>query len=247
MTTFLVLIHFKGSFIVLGHEVAKSLAKINACMSSLVTLQAGFIFPNRIDITDPRRNSTKEPLDLLPHTKHNKSLLRYVMALHDLRVELGTVETFHDPNVLKARSLAIGRVEEALQNVADEVGKRIQRPQLSRSKIEPAARSRTEKPHHIQFMDVTTHVPNSLPVPPLPSREVCRQIGDSSKFVKAFKEMAHKTTALQIDRLKAVARKNTTSRWDRELVELSKRWNHQVDQALRDVQRAHDSRRHRLS
>ncbi|KAG5351120.1 hypothetical protein C0989_007850 [Termitomyces sp. Mn162] len=214
-------------------------------MSSLAALQAGFTFPDHIDVTD--HGSTKEPLDRLPHTRHNKALLRHIMALQDLRVELSAVESFNDSSVRKSRSLAVGQVEQALHNVSNEVERHMNQSRLSRSKFKPFSRVRSERPDHVQFIDVTAHVPNSLPVPPLPSREVCRQIGGSTKFAKAFKEMAHKTTTLQIDRLKAVARGNTTSRWDRELVGLSKRWNHQVDQALRDVQREHDPRRHRLS
>ncbi|KAG6894880.1 hypothetical protein C0992_004189 [Termitomyces sp. T32_za158] len=141
------------------------------------------------------------------------------MALHDLRAELGAVESLNDSN----GNLTIFNVRSDIASL--ELFELIS----------------------IQVIDVTAHVPNSLPVPPLPSREVCRQVGGSSKFAKAFKEMAHKTTTLQMDRLKAVARGNTTSKWDRELVGLSKRWNHQVDQALQDVQREHGSRRHRLT
>ncbi|KAG6878066.1 hypothetical protein C0993_000166 [Termitomyces sp. T159_Od127] len=213
-------------------------------MSSLATLQAGFTFPDHIDIAD-HYSSTKDPLDLLPHTRNNKYLLEYIKDLHVLRVQLDAVKSFEDSNVRKSRSLAVGRVEEVLQIVRDEVAKRVKR---SRSKNKLFTQSRPGKSDHIQFLDVTAHLPNSLPVPPLPSREVCREIGGNARFVKAFKDMAHKTTTLQVDRLKAVARGSTTSRWDRELVDLSKRWNHQVDRALNDVQREHGhSRRNRLS
>lgn len=148
MTTFFILTCFKHSVGVLGHDIAKSLAKINTCMSSLATLQAGFTFPDHIDIVD-QYGSTKEPLDLLPHTRNNKYLLRYLMALQDLRGELGTVESFNDSNVRKSRSLAIGRVEEVLQYVRDEVAKRFNQSQPLRSKNK-IVQSRSEKFDRIQ-------------------------------------------------------------------------------------------------
>ncbi|KAG6849736.1 hypothetical protein H0H93_005853 [Arthromyces matolae] len=233
-------LNHKKSASTLANDISRSLAKINASMTSLAALQTKFTFPDKIDIVDT--GSLKNPFDLIPHTRHNERVHRYIMALHDLRTDLGTVKSYHDSNVRISRSLAIGRIEAVLQSLEHEIEKRVKRLRKGHSKAKVVGHEKG--PDERQY--ITPHIPNSVPIPPLPSREVCRKVGGDIKFAKAFKEMANTTTNLQLNRLKAIARGSTTSKWDEELVTLSKRWNGQVDEAVKIAKAKHDKHRTRV-
>ncbi|KAG6878067.1 hypothetical protein C0993_000167 [Termitomyces sp. T159_Od127] len=223
-----------GSKIQVRSPIIASLAKIQEIQDALDAVQSGFTFPEHLDFLNERLACDSSPLGYLDFTMNNGPVRNHKEALIRLQTAIDAIHSYDNKLVRMSRKKIVHELGQALYDLEEKVQRRLEEWRAGLSK-QPGV-DKLEKPHLEKpklpvseallpepFPESLQHV-NGQPITPALTPEVCRLVGDDPRFHKVYMEMSSEMTKIQMRRIDALSKDQSTDGLDRELMVICQNW-----------------------
>ncbi|KAG5351119.1 hypothetical protein C0989_007849 [Termitomyces sp. Mn162] len=212
-----------------------SLLKMQEFQNALDDIQSGSTFPDHLDFLDEQLAFDSSPLGYLDFTKNNSPVRDHKEAFIRLQTEIDSIQSHDDKFVRISREKAVHRIGQALHDLEEKVQRLLEewrggRPEeLSVQESRPE-KTPFEKPKPLvseesskSYLEPLHHV-NRQPFPPNLTPDVCRLVGNDPRFHKVYMEMSSAITKVQMRRIDALSKDQSTDELDKALMVIGRNW-----------------------